>query len=126
MNDPEATARPADATAELAHYAEKYRDVHLPEQFDLLMAYAKALAAETGSASLTTSEISWLYRSVGNGLSIVPTPQPGMVTVSVEDARHYESVLDDYHLRNGETREQIGERITRVRSAIAAAEPENA
>ena len=53
-----------DATAELAHFADKYRDVPFDEQLDLLLIYAKSCAAETGSTSLTTSEIAWLSRSV--------------------------------------------------------------
>ena len=60
--------RPADATAEQAYYAEKYRDVPIREQFDLLVSFTKYHAVLMGSVAPTTSENEWLCWSVGNAL----------------------------------------------------------
>lgn len=73
------TDRGVDASAELAHYADKYRDTPIGEQFDLLLIYAKLTAANTGDTSLTTSEIQWLYKSVRDALA---TERPAADTVT--------------------------------------------
>jgi hypothetical protein len=70
-------AERGDATQELRYYADKYRDMSMRDQFEHCLIFAKSVAAESGSTSLTNSEVQWLYRSVWEHLtppSLQPSP----------------------------------------------------
>lgn len=83
--DPAMRDEQKDATAELAYYAEMYRDAPIAEQFDLLLVYTKYLAAETQNTSLTNSRIAWLTRSVRSALETAARPAPAAgVTIPVD------------------------------------------
>jgi hypothetical protein len=114
--DSEATARDVD---EFGHTHEQ----RVQANIEIWLMDYKYYGKRVSLSELRLEAESFLAAIHAANLSIVPTPQPGMVTITESLARDIEFILDlDTECRT----EFSDEALESLRAAIAAAEPEGA